>query len=144
MAVSQILKTKGSDVITAKPSDSLALVAKLLASHRIGAILILDDKNGIAGIVSERDIVRAVAEHGQAALGKPASAVMTAKVHTCSLDDTENELMALMTQHRIRHIPVVEKGKLAGMISIGDVVKLRIEAIEHEADDLKAYIASAG
>ncbi|NJM30832.1 MAG: CBS domain-containing protein [Rhizobiales bacterium] len=144
MSVSQILKSKGNAVVSGKSADTLGHIAKQLASHRIGAVLILDDKGGIAGIVSERDIVRAVANHGAAALNKTAGSIMTPKVFTCETGDTENELMTLMTQQRIRHVPVVDQGKLAGMISIGDVVKLRIENIEREADEMKAYIASAG
>jgi CBS domain-containing protein len=144
MAVSQILKSKGAAIVSAGASDKLDTVAKKLAEHRIGSVLVLDGGGGILGIVSERDIVRALAADGAAALQRKASEVMTSQVRTCKPGDTEAELMALMTTHRIRHLPVVERGKLLGMISIGDVVKFRIEAIEHEADDLKAYIASAG
>lgn len=143
MTVSRILKTKGTAVITARPADTVASIAKTLASKRIGAVVILDGTE-IVGIVSERDIVRAFAEHGGGASALTASRVMTARVFTCAPGDTEAELMAMMTAKRIRHLPVVDGGALAGMISIGDVVKNRIEEMEHEAEEMRAYIASAG
>ena len=144
MAVAQILAQKGRTVTTVRPSQTLKEVAGILAQHRIGAVVVTDPAGAIAGIVSERDVVRAIAERGAEALGLMVREVMTVKVRTCSPRDTEAELMGLMTEHRIRHLPVVEDGKLAGMISIGDVVKLRIETIEQEAEHLKSYIASAG
>ena len=110
---------------------------------RIGAVVVSSGNGKIDGIVSERDVVRAVGEQGAAALSKPVSTIMTKNVKSCSDDDSEMELMALMTQHRIRHLPVVSGGKLSGMISIGDVVKFRIEAIERDAADMKAYISGA-
>ncbi|MBG1231858.1 CBS domain-containing protein [Aestuariivirga litoralis] len=143
MSVAHILKQKGRDVITAAPSDAVKAVAKTLAEKRIGAIVILGAAGAIEGIVSERDIVRAVADEGAAALAKPVSAIMTRGVKSCAEHDNESALMALMTQHRIRHLPVVTNGKLTGMISIGDVVKFRIEEIERDAADMKAYIAGA-
>jgi CBS domain-containing protein len=144
MSVAHILKQKGNAVITVKPSETLHEVAGMLAKHRIGAVIVIDAGGAIAGIVSERDVVRALANEGAAALRRTAREFMTAKVRTCSPRDTETGLMGLMTEHRIRHLPVVEDGKLAGMISIGDVVKLRIEMIEREAEEMKSYIASAG
>lgn len=143
MSVSHILKHKGRDVITAKPSDTVKQVAEMLGSKRIGAVIVSTGDGKIDGIVSERDIVRAVGLEGAAALAKPISAVMTGDVRSCSDDDSETELMALMTKHRIRHLPVVTAGKLSGMISIGDVVKFRIEQIERDAEDMKAYISGA-
>jgi CBS domain-containing protein len=143
MTVSHILKTKGNAVVTASPADTLEDIAKTLAAKRIGAVIILDGAK-IAGILSERDVVRAFAEHGSAALALSASKVMTEKVFTCGLQDSEAELMGMMTVKRIRHLPVVQDGKLVGMISIGDVVKNRMEAMEREAEEMKAYIASAG
>lgn len=143
MSVSHILKQKGRNVLTVAPTTSVKEVADILAKNRIGAVVV--EKGGtIAGIVSERDIVRGISDHGADIFKKSASDVMTAKVRTCAPGDTEAELMGLMTQHRVRHLPVVENGKLAGMISIGDVVKFRIEAIEREAEEMKSYIASAG
>jgi CBS domain-containing protein len=144
MTVAQILTRKGSAVITVAPSATLHGVVDLLAKNRIGAVVVDDGKGGIAGIVSERDVVRALSQHGGGAMGKTVADIMTKKVRTCTPQDTEGELMGLMTEHRIRHLPVLEGGKLAGMISIGDVVKLRIESIEREAEEMKSYIASAG
>lgn len=144
MTVAHILKSKGNTVITVTSATTLKEVADTLAHHRIGAVVVSDGKGGIAGIVSERDVVRALAAHGAQVTGKKASEIMTARVHTCTPRDSETDLMALMTQQRIRHVPVIEDGKLAGMISIGDVVKNRIESIEREAEHMKTYIASAG
>jgi CBS domain-containing protein len=143
MTVSHILGVKGRNVFTVRPTDSVETVAKILGEKRIGAVVVTDDKGHIAGIVSERDVVRQIAIEGAAVLKKPASAIMTSNVHTCEESDSEQELMAMMTARRIRHLPVVKNGKLDGMISIGDVVKFRIEAIEREAEDMKAYIAGA-
>lgn len=144
MAVAQILRQKGADVVTVSPSDSIQTIVGLLASHRIGAVVVLDGKGSIAGIVSERDIVRAMAADAASVMTRTAKDIMTAKVMTCEPNDSEAELMQLMTENRIRHLPVVSGGRLAGMISIGDVVKLRMEAIEREAEEMKTYIASAG
>ena len=144
MPVNSILSAKGRSVVTAAPGDTVAEVAGLLASKRIGAVVIAGPKGTIEGIVSERDVVQAVAERGAAALSLKAREVMTHPVQTCSPHDTEDALMSLMTTKRIRHVPVVQDGKLCGMISIGDVVKFRIEAIERESDEMKAYISSAG
>lgn len=144
MAVAHILRQKGSAVVTVAPQDGVQAIVDTLARNRIGAVVVIDPQGGIAGIVSERDVVRAMAGDGASVLGKTAADIMTAKVLTCSLGDTESDLMALMTAHRIRHLPVVAHGKLAGMISIGDVVKNRIEHMEREAEDMKTYIASAG
>ena len=144
MSVSHILGVKGRNVITGTAKETVQSIAQKLAQHRIGAVVIVDDKEMIAGIVSERDIVRALAEHGAKSMAMPVSGVMSKAVKTCKASDGEIELMALMTTHRIRHLPVVDGGKLAGMISIGDIVKFRIEAVEREAEEMKTYIASAG
>lgn len=144
MPVAHILNQKGRSVITVSPDQSLQDVAQVLARHRIGAVVVAGPDGEIAGILSERDVVKAIAAEGGKALSMKARDAMTAKVRTCSPGDTESELMSMMTEHRIRHLPVVEKGKLAGMISIGDVVKLRIETMEREASEMKSYIASAG
>ena len=144
MSVAQILSSKGRAIHTAMASDKLETIAKTLADKRIGSVVITDAKGAIAGIVSERDIVRAVARNGAGALDLPASSVMSNEVQTCAPSDSEAELLAVMTAHRIRHLPVMENGRLAGMISIGDVVKFRIEVIEREAEDMKSYIATAG
>ncbi len=144
MSVSHILKSKGGDVITAKPTARVAEVARILSEKRIGAVVITDASGNIEGIVSERDVVRHVGKEGASALDLPVAKIMTRNVRTCQEGDGEASLMSLMTTHRIRHLPVVSGTKLIGMISIGDVVKHRIEAIEREAEDMKAYIASAG
>ncbi len=144
MSVSHILGVKGRNVVTGTAKETIQSIAQKLAQHRIGAVVIVDDKGDIAGIVSERDIVRALAEQGAKSMAMPVSGVMSKAVKTCKAGDSEIELMALMTTHRIRHLPVVDGGKLAGMISIGDIVKFRIEAIEREAEEMKTYIASSG
>jgi len=131
-------------VITADASAKVSDVAKILSENRIGAVVIIGPAGKIEGIVAERDVVRHVGKDGAKALELPVSAIMTKNVHTANEMDSEAALMTLMTEQRIRHLPVVTDGKMVGMISIGDVVKYRIEAIEHETDDLKAYIASAG
>jgi CBS domain-containing protein len=144
MPVSHILTDKGRSVITAKPNATIHQVAKMLAENRIGAVVIVNEAGSLAGIVSERDIVRALAAEGAGAMEKIVSDIMSRNVRTCKAGDSEGELMSLMTAHRIRHLPVVDNGKLAGMISIGDVVKFRIKAIEREAEEMKSYIATAG
>lgn len=143
MSVAHILKAKGRDVITAGASATVKQAAATLAEKRIGAIVILGAGGAIEGIISERDIVRAVARDGASALDKPVATIMTREVKHCTETDSESDLMTLMTQHRIRHLPVVSGGKLAGMISIGDVVKFKIEQIERDAENMKAYIAGA-
>lgn len=144
MAVAHILRQKGSGVVTVSPEDTVQCIVDTLAKHRIGAVVVLDADGGIAGIVSERDVVRAMAGDAAGVLGKTAQDIMTVKVRTCSPADSEAELMQMMTESRIRHLPVLAHGRLAGMVSIGDLVKLRIETMEAEADQMKTYIASAG
>jgi CBS domain-containing protein len=143
MAVSHILGVKGRNVFTVRPADTVETVAKILGEKRIGAVVVTDDMGHIVGIVSERDVVRHIASEGAGVLNKRATDVMTSNVHTCREGDSEEDLMTLMTDRRIRHLPVVKDGKLNGMISIGDVVKFRIETIEREAEDMKAYISGA-
>jgi CBS domain-containing protein len=144
MAVAHILRQKGSDVVTVQPSDSVQMIVDTLARHRIGAVVVVDGQGTIAGIVSERDVVRAMAGDLSTITAQTAQDIMTSKVTTCEPGDSEADLMQLMTEKRIRHLPVVSAGRLSGMISIGDVVKLRIESVEREAADMKSYIASAG
>lgn len=141
MTVETILRLKGTDVVTASPDTTLADAARLLSRHRIGAVVVSRDGQGVDGILSERDIVRALAEHGSAVLGAPVERVMTREVVTCAPGDRVESLMAVMTGKRIRHLPVVADGALRGMISIGDVVKSRIEEVEYEAQSLREYIA---
>ena len=144
MAVAHILRQKGTSVFTVEPADSVQTIVDMLARHRIGAVVVVDPAGGIAGIVSERDVVRAMVGDMAAVSSMTAKDIMTAKVRTCSPTDSEAELMQMMTESRIRHLPVVANGRVTGMVSIGDVVKLRIESMEAEADQMKTYIASAG
>lgn len=143
MTVKAILDAKGHDVMTIGPDSTLADAAKLLSKHRIGALVVTKGDSRIAGILSERDIVRIVGEKGSSALAQPVSAAMTASVKICRETNTAMELMEIMTQGRFRHLPVEKDGKLDGIISIGDVVKLRIEEVLREAEDIKTYIATA-
>lgn len=142
MNVATILGEKGSNVFTASPDDSLLDVAKTLRKHGIGCIVLSDDSDGIAGIVSERDLVRAIAESGPEVLKSPVSKCMTREVVTCRKSDTIDTIMATMTDGRFRHMPVVENDKLIGVISIGDVVRLRIAEAELEAAAMRSYIAT--
>ncbi len=142
MNVGGILNDKGRNVETASPEATLQEIASVLGTKKIGALIILGSNGKIAGILSERDIVRAIAEGGVSALSKPASEFMTHKVVTCSESDTVNQLMESMTKGRFRHLPVVHNGKLTGVMSIGDVVKHRIAEAEFEAEEMKRYIAS--
>jgi CBS domain-containing protein len=141
MLVSQILKTKGDLVFTATPDETVGAVAALLHSRRVGALVVLDNER-VVGIVSERDIVRAVAEEGAGALGRPVSICMTADVVYAEPGETVNSLLERMTDRRIRHLPVLKSERLVGIISIGDLVKSKISEVEAEADGLKAYIAA--
>ena len=142
MTVGRIISDKGRTVVTAAPSATLDEIAKTLSQKKIGAIVVIEN-GGIRGIVSERDVVRAVAAEGPAALQKRATDYMTTKVVTCRPEDTINDVMHKMTAGRFRHLPVVEDGKLAGIVSIGDVVKRRIEDVEREAEQIREYIATA-
>lgn len=139
MNVLTILRSKGSDVITTAPSATVMDAARIMTEKRIGAVLVLD-KGKVVGVVSERDIVRTVATQGVAALYFEVRELMTSDVVTCSRGATINEMMAIMTERRIRHIPIVEEGQLYGLVSIGDVVKYRIEETEREAEALRDYI----
>ena len=143
MTVKAILSRKGGDVVTIAPTATLAAAVKLLAERRIGAIVITGPEDRVAGILSERDIVRTLAERGPAALDDNVAAVMTRKVMTCAEADTIAALMERMTVGKFRHLPVVEQGKLVGVISIGDVVKYRLGEIEGESNALREYIATA-
>ncbi|QXC61676.1 CBS domain-containing protein [Aquihabitans sp. G128] len=142
MQVSIVLQGKGAEVVTVKPRDQVAAVLAVLAEHHIGAVIVSADGQRIDGICSERDIVRALAGHGAAVLDATVDSLMTTRVVTCQPDTTVEELMATMTDHRIRHVPVVVEGSLAGVVSIGDVVKDRIAALEHETQVLHDYIAN--
>ncbi|MFN4164844.1 MAG: CBS domain-containing protein [Ferrovibrio sp.] len=142
MIVASILKDKTGGVISARPEDSIESVCQLLADKGIGAVLVQRPDGGIAGILSERDIVRGLAMIGTDLLQQSADTIMTRSVMVCSSHDTIQDVMHLMTKRRIRHLPVVDNGRLAGMISIGDVVKRHIAATEMEAEALRQYIAT--
>jgi len=147
MNVKTILAAKarnlGGDVICIEPTATLAAAARLLAAHRIGAVVIRGPGESLAGILSERDIVRAIAAHGASALDIPVSQVMTREVETCTGSDSCASIMERMTAGKFRHMPVMENGRMIGLISIGDVVKQRVEEIERETDAMREYIRSA-
>jgi CBS domain-containing protein len=138
--VKNILHGKRENVVTIEPTADLAAAVKLLAERRIGAVVILGADHRIVGILSERDIVRAIAEYGPTALHQPVGQIMTRDVKTCSETDSIESLMGRMTAGKFRHMPVVEQGQLVGIISIGDVVKNRVDEIEGEAAALRDYI----
>lgn len=144
MGVKQILEEKGRDVFTLDVGVTLGEAATALATRRIGALILLEPDGRLAGILSERDVVRMIGTTGPDCLSESVADVMTRKVTTCGEEATVNEVMELMTRGRFRHIPVVEGGKLVGLVSIGDLVKRRIEDAEREAEDMRTYIAAAG
>ncbi len=143
MQVRIVLQEKGIDVVTAEPTTSLRDVVAMLDQHRIGAVVVSADGRRLEGIVSERDVVSALARDGAAALDRTAAEVMSSgEVCTCVPDDTVESLMETMTERRVRHIPVVVDGALGGVVSIGDVVKSRISVLEHETRALQDYITN--
>ncbi len=142
MNVASILDRKGRDVATAPENITLRDAARELRQRRIGALVILNEAGEIAGILSERDIVRAMADKGGIAADMPASQFMSRDICTCQLSDTTEQLMAVMTERRFRHLPVIEGGRLAGIVSIGDVVLQRMEEMAFEAEQMKQYIIS--
>lgn len=143
MTVAAILKHKGSDVASVAPATPIHEVTHVLNERRIGAVLVLDAARQLLGIVSERDIVRALAQHGARVLDMTAAQLMTAHVQTATPRTSVADAMAMMTQGRFRHVPVMENGSLVGMISIGDVVKSRLHQQAQEVDSLKAYVTGA-
>jgi CBS domain-containing protein len=143
MTVNDILRYKGSQVITIEPTATVAAAVRTLAQHRIGALLVTGANHHIVGIISERDIVRVLHETGPAVLDTAVAEVMTRKVVTCDRHDTIADIMERMTTGKFRHVPVVEHGRLTGLVSIGDVVKVRLSQLEHEHDALREYIRTA-
>jgi CBS domain-containing protein len=143
MTVDNILRVKGRDVVTIEPDRTLAEAARLLSERKIGAVIVSDTFRPVSGILSERDIVRAVAKRGAAALEEPVSRSMTEKVVTCTAHSGINDVMEMMTAGKFRHIPVVEGGNLAGIVSIGDIVKHRLAEVEAETRAMRDYIATA-
>ncbi|MBM3646929.1 MAG: CBS domain-containing protein [Alphaproteobacteria bacterium] len=142
MFVSDILSQKGSEIFSVGPRSSVAEIAWQISDRRVGSLLVLDVDGSVAGIVSERDLVRALATHGREALVLEARQIMTREVVTCDPDDSIDEIMQIMTNGRFRHLPVVRRGELLGLVSIGDVVKARLEEARHETEALKAYIVA--
>ncbi|MQY08586.1 CBS domain-containing protein [Actinomadura macrotermitis] len=143
MRISDVLRRKGTEVATVPPGTSVRDLLAVLAEHNIGAAVVSPDGAAIAGIVSERDVVRRLNERGAALLDAPVSQIMTAEVRTCAPGDQVDDLRRTMTEHRIRHLPVVDGGRLAGIVSIGDVVKSAIDALESEREHLVDYIQRA-
>lgn len=143
MNVKAILATKGGDIVSIEPTAALLAAAKLMRARRIGSLVIRGAGGRLSGILSERDIVCALAEHGAAALAFPVAQVMTRNVMTCSEDDTVAGIMEQMTAGKFRHMPVVNEGQLIGLVSIGDVVKQRVEEVERESEAMRDYIRSA-
>jgi CBS domain-containing protein len=142
MIVGNILSDKGATVATARPTTTVADVTAKLATMKIGAVVIVGDDGRVDGILSERDIIRAIAQRGPAALSEQAADIMTRHVTTCTSADSLDHVMVTMTSGRFRHIPVVENGALVGIISIGDVVKRHIAEVEMEASALRNYVVS--
>jgi CBS domain-containing protein len=143
MTVKAVLSGKGNNVTTIEPTATLAAAIKVLAERRIGALVVTGAEARVIGIISERDIVRVMAKHGAAGLEHPVAETMTRNVVTCSERDTIPDLMERMTQGKFRHIPVVEQDRLVGIVSIGDIVKRRVEELEHDGEALQDYIRTA-
>ena len=143
MTIAAILRHKGHDVARVAPGATIAEVARRLREKRIGAILVLDNADQLLGIVSERDIVGNLSEYGARVLEMTAAQLMTRVLHTVTSKASVQDAMAVMTARRVRHLPVVEGGRLMGIVSIGDIVKARIDQQEQEVDSLKAYVAGA-
>jgi CBS domain-containing protein len=140
MIVATILRDKGANVVTARPESTISEISKLLHDAKIGAVIVSSDRVRVDGILSERDVVRAIAANGEAALTMSVAEVMTREVVTCAPSDNVAHLMAQMTAGRFRHMPVIDEGALIGIISIGDVVRVRVEEIENEAEALRTYV----
>jgi CBS domain-containing protein len=140
MYVRDILATKGSRVFTTQPGATIAATTRLLAQHRIGAVLVTDEQEQVVGILSERDIVRGLAAHGSGVVELTVADLMTRDVLRCQPEDTIADIMGVMTARRIRHLPVMEEGRLAGLVSIGDVVKYRLDETKLEVESLRDYV----
>ena len=140
MRISDVLRVKGTQVVTVTPDTRVRRLLAVLAEHRIGAVVVSRDGASVDGIASERDVVRALAKRGAAVMSEPVTAIYTAQVRTVTLETSIEEVMRMMTEHRIRHAPVVADGDLRGIVSIGDVVKTRIDELETERAALTDYI----
>ena len=143
MLISDVLRTKGDVVFTATPNETVGAIAAMLFARRVGAMVVVEGDREVVGIVAERDVVRVVAEEGGAGLTRPVSHCMTRDVIYAGPTETVNALLERMTDRRIRHLPVCEHGRLIGIVSIGDLVKSKIEETEAEAEGLRAYIHAA-
>jgi CBS domain-containing protein len=143
MNVETILRTKGSAVATIRPDQTVGAAVKELISRNVGALVVSEDGETVDGIISERDLVHGLADHGAGLLSLKVAEMMTQRVVTCELSDTVDQLMAEMTNRRIRHFPVVQDGRLRGIVSIGDVVKNRLDEVEFEARSMRSFIAGA-
>lgn len=141
MFISDVLRVKGHQVVTVTPETPVRRLLAVLAEHGIGAVVVSGDGASVDGIVSERDVVRALAARGAEVLDEPVAGIYTATVHSCAPEARVEELMKLMSEHRFRHVPVVVDGRLHGMVSIGDVVKTRIDQLENEHAALTDYIS---
>lgn len=140
MKISDVLRTKGTDVVTVSPDQSVGELLALLADHQIGAVVVSSDGEAVEGIVSERDVVRRLHSEGASIIEAPVSQIMTKEVRTVTPAEGIAELAVTMTEHRFRHVPVVEDGRLIAIVSIGDVVKHRLRTLSAERDQLEAYI----
>jgi CBS domain-containing protein len=143
MRITDVLRVKGTRVVTVTPETTVRQLLAVLAEHRIGAVIVSHDGTSLDGIASERDIVRAFAKRGAAVMSEPVTAIYTAEVHTVTPDTQIEDVMRMMTERRVRHAPVVQDGSLRGIVSIGDVVKNRIDELETERAALTDYITSA-
>lgn len=140
MRVNDVLQRKGGDVVTITPDETVRTLVELLRDHRIGAVVVSSDGTSVNGIVSERDVVRRLADTGANVLDQPIGQIMTVEVHTCGPDDDIADLAEQMTERRIRHVPVLVEDRLTAIVSIGDVVKHRINQLTDERDQLEAYV----
>jgi CBS domain-containing protein len=140
--VSSVLKHKGHDVVTVTPEQTVTWVVAVLGQNRIGAVPVTNKEGQLVGIISERDIIRGMSKHAEAVLIFRAEQLMTRDVRICSSEDQLVDIMEAMTLQRIRHLPVIENGELRGIVSIGDVVKQRLEEVQSEAEELRSYIRS--
>lgn len=142
MNVQTILERKGRNVVTALDSIRVEDAVRIMDEHRIGAVVVLDDAGHVRGILSERDVMHRIGRDGVAALWGRVAECMTERLQTCSQSDHVDRVLEVMTERRIRHLPVIENGRLAGMISIGDLVKARIDEVERDVENLMSYVAS--
>ena len=142
MRISDLLRQKGDLVVSVRPDQTVTELIDLLARHGVGALVVSAEGGSVEGIASERDVVRHLQQRGPSLLQAPVSEIMTSQVRTCPPDTTVHELMRVMTEGRFRHVPVIDDGRLVGIVSIGDVVKYRIDELEVERDQLTAYITS--